>query len=84
MFNLMNNEDLNVYACEKEYKKQLELAFSHLEKLPSFVEEDKPSEYLKQLYPLGPVQKKQIENMYNLKFNKQIIKLNEEELEYGN
>ena len=57
--------------------------FSHLERLPSFVEEDDPTLELMKIYPLGEAQKKQIELSYNSKFRKNPLHLTQEEIEHG-
>ena len=84
MFNVTYEKELPVYDCEKFFKRNLEEFFSDKSRRPSFVDEDEPSLALKEIFPFGEIQKKEIEKLYNQKFHKNPLKLNEEELTYGN
>jgi len=85
--------DMAIQAAEKDAKentqipalrkkeKEIEKGITNLIKM---VERGSTSESLFNRLEALETQKKQIENLYNTKFHKNPLKLNEEELEYGN
>ncbi len=83
MYNLVNNLDIDVHDSQTRYKSKLVAEYSHLERLPSFLEEDDVTLELMKVYPFGKLQREQIEMLYNNKCRNNPLRLTEEEVSYG-